>query len=191
MTDDATALLRARIEALSARERGALAQSLDMPVPQGRSELVAYVTATGVEPRIEDLQALVRSRLPEYMVPDRFVFVEALPRTATGKLDRRALARPSDALESSDEPAPEEPSAVSGPRNEAERILSDIWKAVLDTDEIDIHDDFFELGGDSILSIRIISRANQAGLKITPQQFFESPIIADLAAAAEGPEEGS
>jgi len=86
---------------------------------------------------------------------------------------------------------PQEPSALVGPRNEAERILVEIWKTVLNTDEIDIHDDFFELGGDSILSIRTISRANQAGLAITPHQFFESPTIADLAAAAGDPKDPS
>ena len=117
------------------------------------------------------------------MIPARYVVVDRLPRTAAGKLDRRVLPDvTADSLASAG-------ATDAAPRTETEQVLARIWKAVLDTDEINVHDDFFELGGDSILSIRVIARANEAGLKITTQQFFHSPTIADLAALGEDPTE--
>lgn len=177
MTRDVVGRLRTQIEGLSSMQRAALGRALDIAPSTDRGELVAYVTSTGESPPVDELRAFMQARLPEYMIPRRFVFLETLPRTAAGKLDRRALPD----LPEADPPSP---GAITAPRSDAERVLAEIWKAVLDIDEIDVHDDFFELGGDSILSIRLISRANQAGLAITPQQFFASPTIADLAALA-------
>jgi aryl carrier-like protein len=184
---DMSDALRTRVESLTEHQRERLAESLGVRLVSGRDELVAFVTASGVRPRVEDLAAYARSRLPAYMVPDRYVFLESLPRSASGKLDRRALARLSDMNSAADAPQSAERRDLTLPGTESERILAEIWKTLLDTDEVDIHDDFFELGGDSILSIRLISRANQAGIPITPKQFFESPTIAELAAGGEDP----
>ena len=124
-----------------------------------------------------ELRAFLRERLPDPMVPASFVVVEALPLTAAGKVDRRAL------------PAPEPPRAPLGrpfaaPRSAAEERLAAIWSQVLRVPRVGIHDNFFDLGGDSILSLQIVSRAARAGLAITPRQVFQHQTVAALAAAA-------
>ncbi|MCB1034805.1 MAG: non-ribosomal peptide synthetase, partial [Acidobacteria bacterium] len=125
----------------------------------------------------EELRAYLGSRLPEYMVPSLFVELSELPLTATGKVDRRSL------------PAPEGEAVPRGdaqaPRSEAERILTEIWSKVLAVPEVGVEDDFFSLGGDSILSIQITSRAQEAGLSISPRLIFEHPTVAQLALVAE------
>ncbi len=141
----------------------------------GRSRrLVAYLACK--EPlSAETLRAYLRPRLPEYMVPSAFLFLEVLPRTSNSKVDLRALA----ALEVT---------PVSGnrvaPTNERERALVEIWKQVLGLPEVGIHDNFFELGGDSILSIQIVTRAAAAGLELSPKQVFQNPTVAQLALVA-------
>ena len=182
MTAEAATRLRTRLASLSEQQRGALARALvatsDSPA---RPLLVAYISPVDETPEPDDITQFLKERFPDHMIPVRYIFVDCLPRTAAGKLDRKALADPIEVTPTRDgEP-------IVAPRTEAERILSRIWKAALGTDEINIHDDFFELGGDSILSIRVIARANEAGLNITPQQFFASPTVADLAALVEEP----
>ena len=71
------------------------------------------------------------------------------------------------------------------PRTEAERILSGIWSELLKLERVGLHDNFFHLGGDSILSIQVVARARQSGLLLTPRQIFEHPTIAALASVAE------
>ncbi|AHH97300.1 non-ribosomal peptide synthetase [Kutzneria albida] len=136
----------------------------------GRKRLVAYVVTTGSA----DLRAYLAGRLPDYMVPAAFVTLEALPLSANGKLDRRAL------------PVPEWESAAGfvAPRTEAERVLADIWAEVLGVSRVGVEDNFFELGGDSILSIQVVSRARQAGLGLMPGDVFSHPTVAGLAANA-------
>ncbi|GAE09516.1 long-chain-fatty-acid-CoA ligase [Paenibacillus sp. JCM 10914] len=135
--------------------------------------IVAYVVTSGVVEQGE-LREHLKATLPDYMVPSYFMTLGSLPLTPNGKLDRKAL------------PAPE----VVGrgeyvaPRTEAEQKLAEIWRQVLRAEQVGIYDNFFELGGDSILSIQIVSRANQAGLKLTPRQMFAFQTIAELAEAA-------
>ncbi|HET6230939.1 MAG TPA: non-ribosomal peptide synthase/polyketide synthase, partial [Longimicrobiaceae bacterium] len=138
----------------------------------GAKRLVAYVTG---DADAETLRIALATRLPEYMVPGAIVTLDALPLTPNGKVDRKAL------------PAPEAPVAKEGdaePRTEAERILAGIWSGLLGREKVGIHDNFFAVGGDSILSIQVISRATQAGLKLTPKQIFQHQTIAALAAVA-------
>src|SRR5262249_14700222 len=116
-------------------------------------------------------------RLPDYMVPAVFMRMEALPLTSNGKVDRRALPAP-------DASRVNRKDAYVAPRTPAEQALARIWGDVLGIEAPGIHDNFFELGGDSILSIQVISRARQTGLVITPRDLFQSPTIAELAAAA-------
>ncbi len=142
----------------------------------GAKRLVAWlVAAPGAEaPSPADLRLWMRETLPEYMVPAAFVAVEALPRTSSGKLDRSAL------------PAPEAPVSAEAAEatNDAEATLLEIWKDVLRVERIGIHDNFFDLGGDSILAINMIGKAGKAGLRITARQTFQHQTVAELAAVA-------
>jgi amino acid adenylation domain-containing protein/non-ribosomal peptide synthase protein (TIGR01720 family) len=159
----------------------------------GAQRLVAYVVTTNAERRtptdmdpdpssvlrpaafVQEVRASLHQHLPDYMVPAVFVLLDALPLTANGKIDRRALPVPDPAR--SDQAA-----AFVSPRTPAEQVLAEIWAQVLGVDRVGIHDNFFTLGGDSILSIQIIARANQRGLQITTKQLFEHQTIAGLAA---------
>ncbi|MET0399939.1 MAG: condensation domain-containing protein, partial [Longimicrobiaceae bacterium] len=145
-------------------------------VPE-QKRLVAYVVPRdGAELATAELRVRLVGRLPEHMVPGAVVVLERLPLTATGKLDRRAL------------PAPERGGAAEryvAPRTEVEVILCEVWAGVLKTERVGVEESFFELGGDSILSIQLVSRARRQGLKLTPRQVFERPTIARLAEVAE------
>jgi amino acid adenylation domain-containing protein/non-ribosomal peptide synthase protein (TIGR01720 family) len=137
------------------------------------ARLVAYVAAApGMA--LDALRAQLAAQLPDYMVPSALVRLDALPLTANGKLDHKALPPP-DAASG----APEAPYAA--PASATEATLAAIWQEVLKRDRIGVHDNFFALGGDSILSLQVIARARAQGLKIKPKQVFEQQTIAGLA----------
>ena len=143
----------------------------------GDKRLAAYVVPRDqTSADLAAIQALLKTKLPEYMIPRALMLLESIPLTRNGKVDRQAL------------PAPESLRPEAGervaPRNVIEETLANIWSGVLGVSAIGIHDNFFELGGDSILSIQIIARANQAGLKLSPRQVFQHQTIAELAAVA-------
>jgi amino acid adenylation domain-containing protein/non-ribosomal peptide synthase protein (TIGR01720 family) len=142
----------------------------------GDKKLAAYYRATD-EISLDALRAHMKARLPDYMLPAAFVSMDALPLTSNGKVDRLALPAPDVTRASRKE-------TYAAPRTPAEQALARIWGDVLGMESPGIHDNFFELGGDSILSIQVISRARLAGLAITPRELFQSPTIAELAAAA-------
>ncbi|MDQ0418594.1 amino acid adenylation domain-containing protein/non-ribosomal peptide synthase protein (TIGR01720 family) [Croceifilum oryzae] len=138
----------------------------------GDKRLVAYVVGDGDASEWRDY---LKAELPSHMIPAGFVKVESIPLTANGKVDRESL------------PMPEEQKVETewvAPRSLNEEVLASIWKQVLGIKQVGIHDNFFEIGGDSILSIQIISRASQMGLKLTPKQMFEHQTIAELAQVA-------
>ncbi len=137
--------------------------------------LIAYIVSAA-ETLFSDaqLRAYVQERLPSYMLPSLFVPLEMLPLTPNGKVDRTALVR-------THRPQTNAQHAVVLARTQTEQRLADIWSQVLGIETVSIHDNFFALGGDSILSIQIVSRAHQAGLTITPKQLFQAPTIAELA----------
>jgi non-ribosomal peptide synthase protein (TIGR01720 family) len=140
--------------------------------------LVAYVVPNGeTAPGVAELRSYLGEKLPEYMIPAAFVTLGALPLTPNGKVDRRALPAP-------DESRPDLEAVYVAPRTEVENTLAAIWSGLLGIEQVGVHDNFFELGGDSILSIQAVSRANQAGLKLSPRQLFEHPTVAGLAAVA-------
>jgi non-ribosomal peptide synthase protein (TIGR01720 family) len=143
----------------------------DLP---GGSELVAYVVpaAAGTIDAAE-LFGFLRQCLPAYMVPAVFLCLESLPLTANGKVDRRAL---------SSLPVERRMCDAGAPRTPAEVLLAGIWCDVLGFDNVGIHENFFRLGGDSILSLRIVARAGEAGYRLTPKHMFLHPTIAELAA---------
>lgn len=134
--------------------------------------LIAYLTCQNSEQRPPDatIRAYLLEHLPEYMVPAHFVWLDRLPLTANGKIDKRALPK---LYRSRNGGAPE---------GETEVTLAGIWAAVLKRDAIGRSDNFFDLGGDSILAMQIVSRASQAGLHIEPRHLFEHQTIAELAA---------
>ena len=144
----------------------------------GDKRLVAYlVTREHKTLSPSDLRAFLHERLPDYMVPASFVFLDRLPLTPNGKLDRAALPSPDHARTGGER-------IFQEPRNEVEKSLSQIWSNVLGVERVGVHDNFFDLGGDSILSIQIIAKANQAGLSLTPRQLFQHQTVAELAEVA-------
>ncbi len=140
----------------------------------GDQHLIGYVGCSARPPVSADtLRDYLAATLPEYMVPARFVVLDALPLTPNGKIDRKALP----------EVSPPAPAATFvAARTPTETALADIWAAVLGREHVGIHDNFFDLGGDSIISIQIVARATQAGLHLTPKHLFQHRTIAELAA---------
>ncbi|MCX2971882.1 MULTISPECIES: amino acid adenylation domain-containing protein, partial [Streptomyces] len=143
----------------------------------GRADLVAYAVCEDPAPSAGALRAALRERLPDYMVPRAFVFLDALPLTPQGKVDRRALPAPSGER-------PELSAAYEPPLPGAESVLAQVWARVLGVDRVGRLDDFFELGGDSIRSIQAIGRAREEGVRFGLQDLFRTPTLAGLAAAA-------
>lgn len=142
----------------------------------GNKRLVAYlVSAAGAALSVETLRTFLSEKLPHYMLPAAFVFLEALPLQPNGKVNRGALPTP-------DTTRPKLEEAYVAPRNPAEEILARIWAQVLGIDKVGIHDNYFDLGGASIQSLQIIAKANEAGLQLTPELLFEHQTIAELAA---------
>ncbi len=141
----------------------------------GNKRLVAYVVAASAD-RAPDAAALrthLAASLPDYMVPAAFVALDRLPLTPNGKLDRKAL------------PAPDfTPATIRGPRTPQEELLCALFAEVLGLERVGIDDNFFALGGDSIMSIQLVSRARKAGLIITPRAVFQHQTIAALAGVA-------
>ncbi|WP_394360908.1 amino acid adenylation domain-containing protein, partial [Amycolatopsis sp. SB7-3] len=135
-------------------------------------QLVAYVVST-VER--DELRRFAAETLPDYMVPAAFVTLDALPTLSNGKLDRKAL------------PAPDYSELAGGraPETALERTLCALFAEVLDVPELGADDDFFALGGDSIVAMRLVGRARAAGLKITPHDVFAGRTVAALAEVAE------
>ncbi|HET9281329.1 MAG TPA: amino acid adenylation domain-containing protein [Candidatus Angelobacter sp.] len=143
---------------------------------EGRVLLAAFITPKEID--VEHLKRVLAERLPTYMVPSVFVPLRELPRTANGKLDRRALPSFVDGVAS-----------ASGARRlactRAELTLCRIWSDVLGVSNIGIDDNFFALGGDSILAIQVIARARREGIRLTVRQFLHHPTLSALAASAE------
>ncbi len=141
----------------------------------GRKRLVAYlVPAGGVVPTSGELRELVAASLPEYMVPAVFMALERLPVNANGKLDRRALPVPKVSVAGLD--------GYVAPRTATERALAEIWAGVLAVDQVGVEDDFFGLGGDSILNIRVLSMIREAlGIELSTRALFDTRTIARLA----------
>jgi amino acid adenylation domain-containing protein len=192
-TDDQVKIRGFRIEpgeieeALREHPLLAAAAVLARPRPGNDLQLVAYVTArSSVPPTVVELRRFLRLRLPEHMIPATFVVLDALPMTASGKVDRRALPEPDWNR-----------SALLGeyvaPQTDTEQRLATIWSEVLNVSRVGLHDNFFELGGNSLLAVRLNSQVRKTfSIELPLVALFSAPTLAELAARirqlqAEGP----
>jgi amino acid adenylation domain-containing protein len=166
--------------ALAAQPGVAQAAVVAQPGADGEALLVAYlVPAGGAEgpaapPELGELRAALAARLPAHMIPARFAFLPALPLTAHGKLDRRAL--PAVGRE-----RPELDAAWQPPRTPVEEVLCAVWARVLGLDRVGIHDNFFTLGGDSLRTLQVLTAARERGIALTLVQVFQHQTVAALA----------
>ncbi|MGF1480497.1 MAG: amino acid adenylation domain-containing protein [Cyanophyceae cyanobacterium] len=143
---------------------------------QEEEQLVAYgISLTpSSPPEARELQQFLRSRLPEFMIPSRFVYLEALPLTPNGKVDRRSL--PAPYLTASDV----EPQTV--PHTAVERQLAEIWRTLLNLEAISLTDNFFEIGGHSLLAIQLLTLVQQTfAVDVQLKYLFEMPTLAEQA----------
>jgi amino acid adenylation domain-containing protein len=125
---------------------------------------------------VPELRNHIKEKLPEYMIPSYFILLETLPLTPNGKLDRRALP-----LHETLQLTPGQEKELIQPQTDTEKLLAELWKQVLGIEEIGITNNFFELGGDSINAIQVISRANKQGVNLSIQHLYQNQTIADLA----------
>jgi len=143
----------------------------------GEKRLIAYVAVDETQQEMNELRKTMKARVPEYMVPTTFVKMESLPLTTNGKVDRQALPAPDRKQNDCTQDCAAKPTQV-------ETTLMKIWAEVLRVEHVGVNDNFFDLGGDSILGTLILARAAQAGVKISPRELFAHQTIAALANVA-------
>jgi acyl-coenzyme A synthetase/AMP-(fatty) acid ligase/acyl carrier protein len=158
----------------------------------GEKRLVAYVVledgagtvGASRPPTVDELRRYCSGVLPEYMVPSVFVVCDELPRTSSGKIDRPALPAP-------DRARPELEEAYIAPRTSVEREIADIWNDIIEIDRVGVHDNFFDLGGNSLLATQLVSRLRDSfQVELPLRRIFEDPTIEGLARMiGEGAEE--
>jgi acyl carrier protein len=147
----------------------------------GERRLAAYIVARPGVPRDPgEFRDFARARLPDYMVPSTFLFLDRVPLTANGKVDTSSLP----------EPAPSDGAFGGGdcsPRNEAESVLLEMLAELLETEAVGVFDDLFELGADSLTTMRLASRIrDRFGLELSFDEVFERRTIAELASVVSG-----
>ena len=135
--------------------------------------LVAYYVSSRPLTSSE-LRTYLAQKLPGNTIPAYFIPLEEIPLTTNGKLDRQALP-------SLEETRSELNTAFIAPSTLVEKTLAQIWQTVLKLDRVGIYDNFFDLGGDSIMAIQIVARANEMGLHLNPERVFQYPAIVELA----------
>ncbi|MBG1241152.1 non-ribosomal peptide synthetase [Nostoc sp. NZL] len=141
----------------------------------GNKYLVAYLITKNNQPTPSSLRNFLKKKLPDYMIPTAFVFLEALPLTPNGKINHRALPAPDTSQRNLEVD-------FVAPRTPTEQELATIWTEVLKVKQVGIHDNFFELGGHSLLATQIISRLREVfSLDFALRYLFENPTIAELA----------
>jgi acyl carrier protein len=164
--------IEARLAELNAVDKCVVIVREDRP---GDQRLVAYyVVKPGVDVSISDWRSYLRSKLPEFMIPQHFVELDSIPISPNGKVDRKAL------------PKPEAEKACEknyvAPRTGAEQKIAAIWQEVLNRERVGVSDDFFELGGHSLLATQVMSRINRLfKIQLSLRRFFEARTIEALA----------
>ncbi|OBG60304.1 MULTISPECIES: non-ribosomal peptide synthetase [unclassified Mycobacterium] len=173
----------AEVEAALAAVDGVAATAARTWEVNGGTSLAGYVVPQ--RPMVDDAQkasfasevrAAIGATLPGYMIPSSLTVLDALPKTESGKLNRPGLPRPSVTTSGQTEPS----------RTDTERALAKVFAELLSTPEVGRFDDFFALGGDSILSVQLAARVRAAGLAVSPRMIFENPTVQQLAAALDG-----
>ena len=141
----------------------------------GEKSLAAYIVpGPGLAPALDELRGFLKGKLPDYMIPSAFMFLESLP-LINGKLDHKALPKPANKR-------PEMKQPYVAPRSQPERKLGQIWEEVLDVRPIGMHDDFFALGGHSLAATQVVSQIiKQFQLELPLQSLFQSPTVAEMA----------
>ncbi|MEG3939641.1 amino acid adenylation domain-containing protein [Microcoleus sp. S36b_A3] len=169
----------------SVREAAVLLQENE----PGNQRLVAYIVSQS-KPSIQDsqliesLRSFLKEKLPEYMIPSAFVVLKALPLTPNGKIDRQALPAPSIAANFTD--------TFVGPRTPGEEILAEIWSQLLNLQKVGIHDNFFDLGGHSLLITQLLAKVREIfQVELPLRVLFEAPTVAGLAEKIEMQQEGN
>jgi amino acid adenylation domain-containing protein/non-ribosomal peptide synthase protein (TIGR01720 family) len=153
----------------------------------GERQLVAYVVRaqSGPKPSANVLRAFLKEKLPGYMLPALFVVLDALPLTANGKVDRRALPAPDAARAASEQ-------ALVETRTKTEEVLAQVWSRLLGLERVSIHDNFFELGGHSLLGMQLVSRVREAlGVELSARALFDAPTVRAFAAKVEAARAGA
>ncbi|OJF15798.1 non-ribosomal peptide synthetase [Couchioplanes caeruleus] len=165
------------IEAALAELDGVTDAAVVVHETRGSRHLVAYVVSErGREPDVAAWRDVLSARLPSYEVPSWFIPMDALPLSNTGKVDRRALPAPrADQMSTAEHVEP---------RTDTERLLARVWVEALGVERVGVTDNFFALGGDSIVAIKIVSRARSHRIRLTGKDLFLTPTIAELAEVA-------
>jgi amino acid adenylation domain-containing protein len=142
----------------------------------GENRIVGYyVSAKHISTNVNHLRRFLESKLPEYMVPSAFVEMDALPQTPSGKIDRNALPEPSSRR-------PHLDAEYLAPRTPVEEFLAKVWGEVLGIDQVGVHDDFRDLGGNSLMAGQVISRMLQEfQIELPMRSLMDAPTVADMA----------
>lgn len=151
---------------------------VDISIDENQQQLIAYIVPKpNCYLRVEQLLAFLAHRLPTYMLPQEIFFLESLPLTASGKVNRKALPKPM--------PLRQRMSATSvAPRDELEGLVATVWCQVLKTKRVGVEDNFFSLGGHSLLATQVVLRLRDAcGFEIPLSLFFENPTVHTFAQA--------
>lgn len=151
-------------------------ESLVLPnIVENKKSLIAYIAVGNSEISINSVSDFLYKQLPAYMVPARYIVLEKFPKTDNGKIDRKALPDVSQSI------SPLNDDYVA-PRNSLEENITEIWQQVLQIPKVGIHDDFFALGGSSLLAVGVVSRLiNKLELELPVRDFFANPTVATLA----------
>ncbi|MED2945319.1 amino acid adenylation domain-containing protein [Bacillus swezeyi] len=144
---------------------------IDREDSKGHKYLCAYI-ACPQQIIANELREYLSNHLPDYMIPSYFIQINKMPLTPNGKVDRKALPEPGEDTAAASE--------YEAPRNETEEKLAAVWQEVLDRDKIGINDNFFEVGGDSIKALQIVSKLSRADLKLQVKDLFTNPAIKHL-----------
>jgi acyl carrier protein len=172
------------VEALSPGQREVLASRLNSHAVEHERLLAYVVLKTNQRPSVAELRQFLQEQLPDYMVPADFIVLDEWPRMPGGKIDRQALSRPPEAPSQSK-------AAYTPPQNELEQLISGFWKEVLHIDQIDRADNFFDLGGHSLLLMKVnLKLKHHCGKEISLVEMFKYPTISTLAEFLSGQPNG-